>query len=68
MWSEPLPHPSGVGNVLLLDCEGMGDGDPSLGANLYLWCLLQSSSFSFLVRAGRFKRESTKYYFLILFI
>ena len=22
MWSEPLPHPSGNGSIMLLDCEG----------------------------------------------
>ncbi|CAF1250454.1 unnamed protein product, partial [Didymodactylos carnosus] len=33
MWSDSLPHPSGEGSVLLLDCEGMDDIDKNIGAN-----------------------------------
>lgn len=57
MWSEPLKHPDGHGSILLLDCEGMGDLDENVGANLYLFCMLISTSFALLIRPARIERS-----------
>ncbi|CAF1066971.1 unnamed protein product [Rotaria sordida] len=56
MWADPLPHPSGEGSVMLLDCEGMGDINEHLGANLYLFCMIISTSFAIVLRPPRIQR------------
>jgi hypothetical protein len=56
MWADPLPHPSGEGTVMLLDCEGMGDINEHLGANLYLFCMIISTSFALVLRPPRIQR------------
>jgi hypothetical protein len=67
MWSEPLEHPDGQGSILLLDCEGMGDLDENVGANLYLFSMLISTSFALLLRPARLERsQSDRLYHALL--
>ncbi|CAF0980573.1 unnamed protein product [Didymodactylos carnosus] len=61
MWSHPLPHPDREqkkkGSVMILDCEGMGDLDEHIGANLYLFCMLMSTAFAVILRPSRVDRS-----------
>ena len=59
MWAEPLHHPdhsSRKGSIMILDCEGMGDLDEITGANLYLFCMLMSTTFAVVLRPSRVDR------------
>lgn len=60
MWTKPLCHfdhkGRKKGSVMVLDCEGMGDLDETTGANLYLFCMLMSTTFAVVLRPSRVDR------------
>ena len=60
MWTKPLHHydhkTGKKGSVMVLDCEGMGDLDETTGANLYLFCMLMSTTFAVVLRPSRVDR------------
>lgn len=60
MWTKPLQHPDQKskrkGSIMVLDCEGMGDLDEATGANLYLFCMLMSTTFAVVLRPSRIDR------------